>query len=157
VVMEYSADEESSAEAKLARDAGKALQGWRPAVLNIPNGARGEGRIRALENVVRWYERACSDTAFTEPAPLEGLDALTDELTEARSHDGLGRLAGVRWAVRVCEELVHWRACRGGDVAPTTAGAASARLELALTGARRQFSAAPPDSLFSVKSDDRRG
>jgi hypothetical protein len=120
------------------------------AVLNIPRWARGEGRTRALERVVQWYERACSDTTFAEPPPLEGLDALTDELSEARSHDGLGGLAGARWAVRVCEELVHWRACRSVDVAPATARAASARLEFAYTGARRQFNATPPDPLFFV-------
>ncbi len=142
------ADDEASREPALARRAREALQSWWATVENIPRWAHDARRSEALEEIVRWYERVFADPACVDPAPLAGLDALTDELTEARSHDGLGRLARARWAVQVAEELVNWRASQtvasgataiSPTVAPAMARIADSRLELALNGARRQW------------------
>jgi hypothetical protein len=123
-----------------------AIQAWRPLVAALSKWAQRSARRPPLEDLSRWYERVCSDTSFSEDPPLEGLDALTDELTESRIYDGLRHMARARWAIRACEELVHWRAVRANKDAPATVRVALSRLELALTAARRHLGDKPAGS-----------
>jgi hypothetical protein len=112
MALDYSVDSTTEVEAAVALGAEGTIQGWRPLVAGLSQWAQRSARRAPLEDLTRWYERASGDSSFAEDPPLEGLDALTDELTEPRIYDGLWYMAGARWAIRVCEELVHWRAVR---------------------------------------------
>ena len=146
MALDYSTAEGAESESILEHEGAEALEAWRAEVLEIPRWAQGAGRSIALEELVRWYERICTELACADQAPLDGLDALTDELTEASSQNATERLARARWAVRVAEELAHWRACRIDGGAPARARVASSRLELALKGTRPQFGDEPPSA-----------
>ncbi len=139
MTLVYLPDDQASSESALARSALESLQSWKATVRNIPRWAHQTRRLTALIGIVRWYEQVCDQPDYAEGPSLDGLDALTDELTEARSHDGSGRLARARWAVRVAEELVNWRASRSVPGPPAASRIADSRLELAVTGARRQW------------------
>ncbi len=127
---------------QLSREATAALEGWRPTVVAIPRWTRGVNRAQPLADLVRWYERICRDPDCLDPPPIEGLDALVDELAGAPSDGAREHLGVARWAMRVAEELVHWRAKsrHGADGAP--ARVAKSRLELALRSARRHAASA---------------
>jgi hypothetical protein len=135
VVMEYVDDE---ADVEVAREAARALQEWRQLVVALPGRVQLRERAGALEELVAWYERVRADPACADPAPVSGLDALSDELTSAHSYEELGLLAPARWAIRVCEELARWRLCRTDGSSPPTIRVAGSRLDLALMRARQQ-------------------
>jgi hypothetical protein len=91
---------------------------------------------------------ASEDEAYSADPPIEGLDALIDELAEAAVPiDMHAELARARWAVRVAEELVRWRRSlvESGDGSRETADATN-RLELAIEGARRQVGSGLADA-----------
>jgi hypothetical protein len=146
MALDYSVDSTTEVEAAVALGAEGTIQGWRPLVAGLSQWAQRSARRAPLEDLTRRYERASGDSSFAEDPPLEGLDALTDELTEPRIYDGLWYMAGARWAIRVCEELVHWRAVRADKDAPATVRVAINRLELALTAARRHLGDEPAGS-----------
>ena len=85
MVVERVADESASEEA-LDQESRDALSAWQFAVRKLPEWAHDARRGVELEDLVRWYEQTWKDPQFIEPAPQPGLDALTDELTDPRSH-----------------------------------------------------------------------
>jgi hypothetical protein len=97
-----------------------------------------EVAVRAL---IAWYEHVSSDDDYCADPPIEGLDALVDELVHVSvPPNDHAELANGRLAVRVAEELVLWRRCLrddGPESVPT--GPATDRLELAIAGARRHI------------------
>jgi hypothetical protein len=128
-------------EIDIAADAADALRVWlrqvREAlvILDTPKYSN------AIRGVVAWYERVFFDAEFVEPPPIEGLDAVVDELALATQPiASLRALADARRALRVGEELVSWRQCfRSFGQGSSPLGAATNRLELALEEARRQL------------------
>ena len=125
-------------------EAVSSLRAWYDVVRALPtliNEARGQS-IRAL---VAWYERVFEEEGFAFDPPLEGLDALIDELAVPTVPcDVHAELARARWAIRIGEELVKWRVCHrytGTDSAP--AAVATDRLDLAIQEARRQIEGQP--------------
>ena len=135
VLENWSGDAPSSDE--LFREATAALESWRPTVVAVPRWTRTSNRAEPLGDLVSWYERICRDRDYRDPPPVEGLDALVDELASAPSDGARDHLGLARWAIRVAEELAYWRtkSRHGADLAP--ARVAKSRLELALKGASR--------------------
>jgi hypothetical protein len=128
-------------EIDIAAEANEALRTWHRQVreaLVILDTPQYSDAIRGL---VAWYERVFFDAEFVEPPPIEGLDAVVDELARAAQPlDSLRALAHARWAIRVGEELVSWRQClRSFGLGSSPLGSATNRLELALEQARRQL------------------
>jgi anti-sigma B factor antagonist len=136
-------DERLTAEAELARQATLAMQAWLPFVQGIPLWARTPRHIDALDGLVAWYERVCTDVRCSSPSPVEGLDAFVDEFTDGSAYETFMRFGLARWAIRVSEELVRWRASLSDNVAPSKGRVLSSRLELALKTAIRQFGTTP--------------
>jgi hypothetical protein len=132
-------------EIDIAADAADALRVWHRQVredLVILDSSKYSDAIRGL---VAWYERVFFHAEFVEPPPVEGLDAVVDELALAAQPTGaLHALARARWAIRVGEELVNWRQClRSFGQGSSPLGLATNRLELALEEARHQFDSPP--------------
>jgi hypothetical protein len=128
-------------EIDFAGEAVQLLRDWSAQVRDLPQLLSTDPRKRAAGALVRWYEEASEDEAYSADPPIEGLDALIDELAEAAvPMDTHAELAQARWAVRVAEELVRLRSSlvESGDGARETADATN-RLELAIEGARRQM------------------
>jgi hypothetical protein len=121
-------------------EAARLLRDWSALVRSLPQLLSTDDRKRAVGALVSWYAEVSEDEAYSADPPIEGLDALIDELAEAAvpmyTH---AELAQVRWAVRVAEELVRWRSSlvESGEGTRETADATN-RLELAIEGARRQ-------------------
>lgn len=117
------------------------LRDWSAQVSELPQLLNTDERKRAAGALVRWYERASEDEEYSADPPIEGLDALIDELAEAAVPiDAHIELAQAQWAVRVAEELVRWRSSlvESGDGTREMADATN-RLELAVEVARRQI------------------
>ena len=136
-------DDESALGADLADEATILLRGWFPLVRILPSLILQEDRRDGTRGLVVWYRRVFEDAGYASGPPIEGLDALIDELAPfvvaSDVHVGLAR---ARWAIRVAEELVRWRSCSDGNGNdPVRASRARDRLELAITGARRQLAA----------------
>jgi len=132
-------------EIDVAADANEALRTWHRRVreaLVILDTPQYSDAIRGL---VAWYERVFFDAEFVEAAPIEGLDAVVDELARAaQPFDSLRALADARWAIRVGEELVSMRQClRSFGSGSSLLGSVTNRLELALEQARRQLDGPP--------------
>ncbi len=134
-------DDEPTLDGDLADEAAILLRGWFPAVRILPALITQTDRREAAWGLVVWYQRVFEDPDYAANPPIEGLDALIDELSyfvvASEVHIGLAR---ARWAIRVAEELVDWR--KGSD---DTGGGGSMnhatdRLEVAIEGARRQLS-----------------
>lgn len=132
-------------EIDIAAEAADALRVWLRQVreaLVILDTPKNSNAIRGL---VAWYERVFFDAKLLEPPPIEGLDAVVDELAlAAQPIDALRALADARWAIRVGEELVNWRQCLlsfGPGSSPL--GSATNRLELALEEARGKLDNPP--------------
>jgi hypothetical protein len=124
-----------------AREAARLLGDWSALVQSLPQLISTHVRKRGVSALVEWYERASEEEEYSADPPIEGLDALIDELVEAAVPVEIhAELARARWAVRVAEELVRWRRSlvECGDGTCETADATS-RLELAIEGARRQL------------------
>ncbi len=123
----------------LAEAATTALRRWEPLVQEVPRLARSSDRAGSLRHLASWYARTVADGSFVEDPPLDGLDALIDELMGVPPNGSFTTLAAARWAVLVCEELVRLRAALSVATPRDLAVVAVARLELALTAARRQL------------------
>ncbi len=132
-------------EIDIAADTADALRGWHRqvrealALLDTPK------HSEAVRGLVAWYERVFFVAAYAENPPVAGLDVVVDELSLARQpFDLLRALAQARWAIRVGEELVHWRQClRSFGPDSLLLGPAKNRLEHALDKARRQLDSPP--------------
>jgi len=148
VAIEH-ASKEGLLEAELTLMAVSAMESWLPFVRGIPHSAHSPTHRHALENLVRWYQRVCDDTTYHEAPPVNGLDALVDEMISAPPYETLRWLGLGRWAIRVAEELVLWRASLAIEGRPTKVRFAADRLELALTTAIRHFNTEPPASSSS--------
>jgi hypothetical protein len=136
-------DEYALSKGELPDEATILLRGWFPLVRILPSLILQEDRSDATWGLVVWYERVFEDAEYASGPPIEGLDALIDELAHfVVASDVHLSLARARWAIRVAEELVRWRSCadRTGDD-PVRVSRARDRLELAMEGARRQLSA----------------
>jgi len=123
----FDADESSATVAR------SALEHWRWALRGVPFTASSDEARIALRGLAAWYERICVDGTYDNPAPADGLDALT---AQEREPDHLRRDVVSHWAVRVAEELAEWRR-RGlaSDGDPAVTLLAYAKLDLALRGA----------------------
>ncbi len=127
-------------EIDFADEAARLLRDWSALVRRLPQLVSTDDRKRAIAALVSWYADASEDEAYSADPPIEGLDALIDELAEAAVPvDIHAELAQARWAVRVAEELVRWRSSlyESGEGTRETADATN-RLELAIEGACRQ-------------------
>lgn len=127
----------------VAAEAGSAVGRWSPIVGMVPSLASRASRSEPLRHLVIWYEQVAADPETAGAPPVEGIDALVDELTSAISSETFDRLGRARWAVRVAENLVGLRTAQLPAASPAMARVASARLELVLTAARRQLDASP--------------
>ena len=119
----YEVDPEVEATSKL-----RARQHLVCALPHLISTGANEETVRKL---VAWYERVVENGYEAVDPPIEGLDALVDELAMASvPHSVLVELARTRWAVRVAEVLVQWRQCLHMDGPGSTALAqATGRLE----------------------------
>jgi len=104
-------------------------------VRGVPFTASSDEARIALRGLAAWYERICVDDTYDNPAPADGLDALTAQ-ERGPDHLLLRRDVVSHWAVRVAEELAEWRR-RGlaSDGDPAVTLLAYAKLDLALRGA----------------------
>ncbi len=128
-------------EIDFAGEAARLLRDWSALVRRLPQLISTDDRKQAVGTLVSWYADVSEDEANSADPPLEGLDALIDELAEAAVPVEIhAELAQARWAVRVAEELVRWRSSlyESGEGTRETADATN-RLELAIEGARRQL------------------
>jgi hypothetical protein len=142
-------------EIDFAGEAVRLLRDWSASVRDLPELLSTEDRNQAARVLVRWYVDVFEDEAYSADPPIEGLDALIDELAEAAVPiDTHAELAQVRWAVRVAEELVRWRSSlvESGEGARDTADATN-RLELAIEGARHQVGWSQNIAIASEESD----
>lgn len=136
-------DDISPSEIDFAREASRLLRAWIPLVRKLPELVNKDDRKRVVPALVLWYTHAAEEEEYSADTPVEGLDALIDELAEAVVPiDAHAELAQARWAIRVAEELVRWRRClrRSGEGSREMADVTD-RLELAIDGARRQMAA----------------
>jgi len=134
-------DSGSVPEIDVADMATRLLRDWCKYVRRLPQLMSTVERKRAVRDLVVWYEQVYEQKEFAIDAPIQGLDALVDELSHvAVPLDVHAALARGRWAIRVAEELVKWWSCLHiyGECTPPT-GRATDRLELAIEGARRQL------------------
>jgi hypothetical protein len=82
----------------------------------LPHLVGAEERKTPLLDLVAWYERVVESEQYATAPPIEGLDALVDELALVTVPlNVLAELARARWAIRVAEELVKWRCLRESD------------------------------------------
>ena len=121
-------------------DAISFLRAWLPLVRELPHLIRRQERVWDL---LAWYEHVVEHEDYEADPPVEGLDALIDELAvPCVPYDVHAELARARWAIRVAEELVRWRHflhSAGPDSPHTTL--AIDRLDLATQEARGQIEA----------------
>lgn len=134
-------NEHQSTEIDIDEEATVLLSRWLPIVGALPHLIGAKERETVLRALVAWYERVLATEDYDADPPIEGLDALVDELaTVAVAPNDHAELAKGRWAIRVAEELVAWRRCLrddGAESVPT--GPATDRLELAIVGAQRHI------------------
>ncbi len=139
---------EGVAEIDIDAKATAALRSWRFLVRALPHLVGGKERRMALLALTYWYGRICRDEDCCESPPIEGLDALIDELALVSvPYNVHAELARARWAVRVAEELVSWRQVldtSGSGSKPLAR--ATEQLE-AILGKAHQHIAAHPTSL----------
>lgn len=123
----------------LTGEAAAALREWTPFVDGMADWAGRDEHRAPIRGLIDWYVEVWSDEEWSEPPPMDGLDALADELSATTQGDRFARLGLARWAVRVAEELVRLRAAVGRRAAPATVLVAGSRLELALGAAGRRL------------------
>ena len=129
------------ADIDIENEAAVLLGQWLPIVGAMPRLIGAKEHEAAVRELVAWYEQVFQVDGYSADPPIEGLDALVDELVHVSvppvDHAGL---ANGRWAVRVAEELVSWRrSLRDDGPGSTPTGPATDRLELAIVGARRHI------------------
>ena len=130
-----------TAAADLNEEATVLLSHWLPVVAALPQLIDAKQHETAVRELVAWYERVFLLDDYRADPPIQGLDALVDELAHVSvPADDHAELAKGRWAVRVAEELVSWRRClRASGPGPVPAGPAADLLKQAIAGARRQI------------------
>jgi hypothetical protein len=133
--------ESHSAEIDIDEGTSALLGRWLPVVRALPQLIGAEEHMAAVRELVAWYERVFAARDYCADPPIQGLDALVDELAivavPPRDH---AELAKGRWAIRVAEELVVWRRCLRDDGAkPVAYATATDRLERAIGAARRHI------------------
>jgi hypothetical protein len=123
--------DESAAEvsASLARCS---LEQWQWAIRELPLKATSDPARTALRGLAAWYERMCAEDTYGDPAPMDGLDALTAQEREP-GNLVLQRVVVTHWSVRVAQELAGFRRQGlAGDNDLAAASLAHAKLDLAL-------------------------
>lgn len=116
------------------------LRAWHHVVRALPHLVGVEDRRTPMRGLVAWYGRVVECDDFATDPPMEGLDALVDELALVTvPFDVHAELARARWAIRVAEELVRWRRLADGDSESTkcTADRLQRAIEEARTHMRR--------------------
>ncbi len=126
----------------VAEEATALLGRWLPIVGAMPQLVGTKQHEAAIRRLVAWYERVFQVADYCADPPIDGLDALVDELVHVSvPADDHAELAKGRWAVRVAEELAFWRRCSRDDGSePVRGGPARGRLDLAIVEARRHIS-----------------
>ena len=114
------------------------LRAWQHLVCALPHLISTDANSETVRELVAWYERVVENDDEAVDPPIEGLDALVDELTLVSvPHNVHVELARARWAIRVAEELVQWRRCLHTEGAGSFALAqAAGRLEGATEAGR---------------------
>jgi hypothetical protein len=123
-------------------EASDLLRCWLPFVRALPQLIGAEQHEAAVRELVAWYQHVSAASDYCGDPPIEGLDALVDELVHVSvPPDEHTELAKGRWAISVAEELASWRRYLRdddeADLLPTRQ--ATDRLELAIAGARRNI------------------
>jgi hypothetical protein len=122
------------------------LRAWHHVVRALPHLVSAEERKTPVRGLVAWYERVVECDDYSAEPPIEGLDALIDELAwvvvPLNVH---AELARARWAVRVAEEVVQWRRLQA-DAGTSTRRCAADRLQRAIEEARNQMQQIGPGS-----------
>ncbi len=109
-VNDFNCTDEGVAEIDIDAEVTAALRSWQFLVRALPHLIDGKERRLALVALLHWYGRICRDEQCAANPPIEGLDALIDELASVSvPYNVHAELARARWAVRVAEELVSWR------------------------------------------------
>lgn len=126
-------------------DTVSSLRSWASIVSRLPDLIVSEGRRPSVRDLVTWYERVFGEEDYRVDPPIDGLDALTDELAvPSVPYDVHVELARARWAIRVAEQLVRWRICVShAGQRPSATAVANDRLERAAQEARRQIEGQP--------------
>jgi hypothetical protein len=137
----YRKQHQHTTEIDIDKDASVLLGRWLPIVRAMPKLMGATQHKAAVRALIAWYEHVHSADDYCADPPIEGLDALVDELVDISvPPNDHAELANGRWAVRVAEELVLWRRCLRDDGPESVPiGPATDRLELAISGARRHI------------------
>jgi hypothetical protein len=155
----YSKQQQRTTERDIDEEAAALLGSWFPIVGAMPQLIGAKQHEGAVRELVAWYEHVFSAGGYCADPPLEGLDALVDELVHVSvPPNDHAELANGRWAVRVAEELVVLRRRLrddGSEAVPT--GPATDRLELAIAGARRHIAGLDDPALRSARIRDGTG
>jgi hypothetical protein len=117
------------------------LRAWHHVVRALPHLINADGGDGPIRELATWYERVVEDESCVNGPPIQGLDALVDELALVSvPFDVHAELARARWAIRVAEELVQWRRClrTEGQESPGLAEATT-RLEQLIEAAASQL------------------
>jgi len=137
----YSKQHQHATQKDIAEEATGLLGRWLPVVEAMPQLIGGKQREAAVRELVAWYQRVFQAQDCCANPPIQGLDALVDELVHVSiPPNDHAKLASGRWAIRIAEELVLWRRClrdNGPESVPTEP--ATDRLELAIADARRHI------------------
>jgi hypothetical protein len=114
---------------------------WLPSVGALPQLISAKKHVATIRKLVTWYEHVFAARDYCADPPIQGLDALVDELAiVAVAPNDHAELAKGRWAIRVAEELVSWRRCLRDEGAESVPSAtATDRLELAIGAGRRHI------------------
>jgi hypothetical protein len=106
-----------------AEEVSTLLGRWLPIVGAMPQLVATKQHEAAVRRLVTWYERVFQVADYCADPPIDGLDALVDELVHVSvPADDHAELAKGRWAVRVAEELALWRRCSRDDGAEPVPG-----------------------------------
>jgi hypothetical protein len=145
-------DQQQTTEIDFDEEATVLLGRWLPIVGSMPQLIGAEQYGAAVRELVAWYEHVVSAADCCADPPIQGLDALVDELVHVSvPPDDHAELAKCRWAIRVAEELVSWRRCLREDGAESVpSGPATDRLELSIVGARRHITGLDSGSMISA-------
>lgn len=130
-------------DARLDHEVVLTLDASRPSVDAAIELASTPPRATRLRELASWYGRVVERPSTSEPPPLEGLDALADELTTATDQQRLMRLAAARWAVRLAEELVRLRSWGRASSSTAMARLAASHLSQTLRAARHHLAQGP--------------
>jgi hypothetical protein len=129
------------AEIDIDEEASTLLGRWFPLVGALPKLIGAKQHKAAVRELIAWYEHVLADDGYCADPPIQGLDALVDELVHVSVSPGeYAELAKGRSAIRVAEELASWRRCfRDHEASSVPIECAADRLAQAIIGARSHF------------------